>query len=89
MHTNEPISNFQSWKYFEFNRIIRNCIVHGTGGTLHRWPPDLEKKGIFEVEWMHKKITKNMVGNSISILNDPEIIQFTKDQISFVDSELS
>lgn len=83
------MSIFKSWRYYNFNRVIRNCTSHGTGGTLNRWPPELSKSDVTIVKWRHKEVRKSMVGSSVSLLTDPEIVQFAKDQITFIDQKLS
>lgn len=82
------LSTFKSWKHYNFNRVIRNCTSHGTGGTLHMWPPDLDKEKIDEVKWKSRCISKTMVGNSVYMLNNQEIIRFTYDQLDFIKEKL-
>jgi hypothetical protein len=84
--TNQTQKHLQS-NFYQFTRIMRHITSHGKGGFLTQWPPNLSKRGIYEVHWRNKVINSSMIGQRVG-LNDLDIIRLLKEEIDFVEKEL-
>jgi hypothetical protein len=59
---------------FQFARIIRNTASHKTKGILGEWPKGLSKKGITELTWRNKTLSKERdVGKEV-LLTHHEVV---------------
>ena len=79
---------FYNWEYCNFFRVQRNCISHGLGGYLSKWPDDLYKKKILTVSWKNLtlreediKLEKEIgLGYTATIMAFNDYLDFTKKQ---------
>ena len=81
-------SIYRAEPWFQFARVLRNVLSHKEGGTLHKWPGDLRKRGITSVKWREKTLDTTKLGHRL-VFYPTEGLELVKDQIDFVINKLS
>lgn len=79
---------YRNETWFQFARILRNIASHKEGGVLRRWPSDLGRQGITEVQWRDRTLSTTMIGNAINFY-PYEGLLLVNDQIEFVTERLA
>lgn len=74
--------------FYQFTRTLRNLVSHGGGGWLEQWPDELNRKGVTEVTWRHRTISRAMLGTAITF-SRVEVVDLLQDHLAFVEQELS
>lgn len=82
----------ESW--YDFARIIRHSVSHGSAAYLARWPPDLIKAGITSVKWRHITLTQAMASTKTTpgaplLIGAVDALDLYSDIRSFAEKELA
>ena len=84
----DQFATYKAEPWFQFARVMRNIISHKEGGTLRKWPADLQRKNITSVSWRTKTRDATMLGHQV-VFYPPDGLELMKDQIDFATQRLN